>query len=103
MASAGYPASSSKGDVIVGTETLDKEGDVDVVHAGTALSIGAAGDPVLVTDGGRVLAVRAVGTDVADARAKAYEGIATISFPGAQWRRDIAAEPLGVVEGASVR
>jgi phosphoribosylamine--glycine ligase len=102
MASAGYPESSSKGDVIVGTETLDKEGDVDVIHAGTALSIGAAGDPVLVTAGGRVLAVRAVGADVADARAKAYEGIATISFPGAQWRRDIAAEPLGVVEGASV-
>ena len=42
-----------------------------------------------------MLAARAVGTDVADARAKAYEGIATISFPGAQWCRDIAAEPLG--------
>ena len=57
----------------------------------------------LVTAGGRVLAVRAIGTDVADARAKAYEGVATISFPGAQWRRDIAAEPLGVVEGAAAR
>ena len=44
---------------------------------------------------------RAVGADVADARAKAYEGIASISFEGAQWRRDIAAEPLGVVEGAA--
>ena len=52
---------------------------------------------------GRVLAVRATGTDVADARAKAYEGISSISFPGAQWRRDIAAEPLGVVEGAASR
>jgi phosphoribosylamine--glycine ligase len=50
-----------------------------------------------------VLAVRATGTDVADARAKAYEGISSISFPGAQWRRDIAAEPLGVVEGAASR
>ncbi|MCD6638656.1 MAG: phosphoribosylamine--glycine ligase, partial [Nocardioides sp.] len=88
-------------DVILGTETLDREGDVDVIHAGTALSIGAAGDPVLITAGGRVLAVRAVGADIADARAKAYEGIASISFPGAQWRRDIAAEPLGVVEGAT--
>lgn len=102
MASAGYPESSSKGDVIVGSETLDKEGDVDVIHAGTALSIGAAGDPTLITAGGRVLAVRAVGADIADARAKAYEGVASISFPGAQWRRDIAAEPLGVVEGSSV-
>lgn len=97
MASAGYPESSSKGDVIVGTETLAEEGDVDVIHAGTARS-----DAGLVTAGGRVLAVRAVGSDIADARAKAYEGIASISFPGAQWRRDIAAEPLGVVEGASL-
>jgi phosphoribosylamine--glycine ligase len=97
MASAGYPESSSKGDVIVGTETLSEEGDVDVIHAGTARS-----DAGLVTAGGRVLAVRAIGSDIADARAKAYEGIASISFPGAQWRRDIAAEPLGVVEGASL-
>jgi phosphoribosylamine---glycine ligase len=97
MASAGYPEGSSTGDLVVGTETLDREPDVDVVHAGTART-----DDGLVTAGGRVLAVRAVGDDVADARAKAYEGIAAISFPGAQWRRDIAAEPLGVVEGAAV-
>ncbi len=38
-----------------------------------------------------MLAVTAVGTDVADARAKAYEGVFSISFPGAQWRHDIAA------------
>ena len=98
MASAGYPEGSSTGDVVIGTETLAVEGDVDVIHAGTA-----RGDAGLVTAGGRVLAVRAIGTDVADARAKAYEGVASISFPGAQWRRDIAAEPLGVVEGASSR
>ena len=86
MASAGYPESSSKGDVIVGTETLARETDVDVIHAGTATRGGA-----LVTDGGRVLAVTAVGTDLAAARAKAYEGISSISFDGAQWRTDIAA------------
>ena len=57
MASKGYPESSSKGDVIVGTETLDREDDVDVIHAGTALD--ASGH--LVTAGGRVLAVTAVG------------------------------------------
>jgi phosphoribosylamine--glycine ligase len=85
MASAGYPETSSTGDVIVGTETLSGEDDVDVIHAGTATRDGA-----LVTAGGRVLAVTAVGKDVADARAKAYEGIASISFPGAQWRTDIA-------------
>jgi phosphoribosylamine--glycine ligase len=87
MASRGYPESSSKGDVIVGSETLDKEPDVDVIHAGTARDdLGR-----LVTAGGRVLAVTAVGESVADARAKAYEGISSISFPGAQWRTDIAA------------
>jgi phosphoribosylamine--glycine ligase len=86
MASAGYPESSRSGDVIVGTETLDREPDVDVIHAGTALSDGR-----LVTAGGRVLAVTAVGSDVADARAKAYEGVSSIAFDGAQWRRDIAA------------
>jgi phosphoribosylamine--glycine ligase len=85
MASAGYPESSRKGDLIVGTETLDKEPDVDVIHAGTA-----APDGRLVTAGGRVLAVTAVGSDVADARAKAYEGVSSISFDGAQWRTDIA-------------
>jgi phosphoribosylamine--glycine ligase len=88
MASKGYPESSSKGDVIVGTETLDRDPAVHVIHAGTARADGR-----LVTAGGRVLAVTAVGVDVTDARAKAYEGVAMISFPGAQWRRDIAAGP----------
>ncbi|QIX25416.1 phosphoribosylamine--glycine ligase [Nocardioides sp. JQ2195] len=97
LASAGYPESSSKGDVIIGTETLASEPDVDVIHAGTALDDQGR----LVTAGGRVLAVRATGTDVADARAKASEGVAAISFPGMQHRTDIAAEPLGVVEGAA--
>ena len=86
MASRGYPESSSQGDVIVGTAALDGDPAVEVIHAGTALRGGH-----LVTAGGRVLAVTAVGTDVPDARAKAYEGVAKISFPGAQWRRDIAA------------
>jgi phosphoribosylamine--glycine ligase len=86
MASAGYPESSSKGDVIVGTEAAAKEDDVDVIHAGTAER-----DGDLVTAGGRVLAVTAVGRDIADARAKAYEGVSSISFDGAQWRTDIAA------------
>jgi phosphoribosylamine---glycine ligase len=85
MASAGYPESSSKGDVIVGAETLGPEPDVSVIHAGTAMADGR-----LVTAGGRVLAVTAVGESVADARAKAYEGVNSISFPGAQWRTDIA-------------
>ncbi|MFL6109221.1 MAG: phosphoribosylamine--glycine ligase [Marmoricola sp.] len=85
MASAGYPESSSRGDVIIGTETLAEDPSIDAIHAGTATV-----DGKLVTAGGRVLAVTAVGDDLADARAKAYEGVAAISFDGAQWRRDIA-------------
>lgn len=88
MASAGYPESARSGDVIVGTETLAGEADVHVLQAGTVRDA----EGRLVTAGGRVLAVTAVGSDVPDARAKAYEGIATIAFDGAQWRRDIAAE-----------
>ena len=80
--------------------------DVDVIHAGTAIvPAPEPGDPDhrhLVTAGGRVLAVRAVGYDVADARARAYAAADLISFDGLQRRSDIAAEPLGVVEGASV-
>ena len=98
LASAGYPESSSKGDVIDGVSLADAEPDVDVIHAGTAL----AGEE-LVTAGGRVLAVRATGTDVAEARARAYAAAEKISFEGLQCRSDIAAEPLGVVEGASVK
>ncbi|GAA4756395.1 phosphoribosylamine--glycine ligase [Nocardioides endophyticus] len=98
LASAGYPESSSKGDVITGADLAASREGVDVIHAGTALS----GDD-LVTAGGRVLAVRAVGTDVADARATAYAAAELVSFPGMQRRSDIASEPLGVVEGASLR
>jgi phosphoribosylamine---glycine ligase len=86
MASQGYPESSSVGDVISGTEALDGDPAVHLIHAGTARGGGR-----LVTAGGRVLAVTAVGIDVPHARAKAYDSVTKISFPGAQWRRDIAA------------
>ncbi|WP_110239850.1 phosphoribosylamine--glycine ligase [Nocardioides gilvus] len=99
LASAGYPESSSKGDVITGVEAADALDDVDVIHAGTAVDA----DGRLVTAGGRVLAVRASGADVADARAKAYAAADLISFDGLQRRADIASEPLGVIEGASLK
>ena len=87
LASAGYPASSSSGDVITGLERL---GDgVFVTHAGTALS--DSGE--LVTGGGRVLSITALGADVAAARAAAYAAADTVQFEGRQLRRDIA---LGV-------
>ncbi|GAB7002741.1 phosphoribosylamine--glycine ligase [Nocardioides sp. AN3] len=106
LASAGYPESSSKGDVIRGVGAANGVNDVDVIHAGTAIvdapEVGDPGHQHLVTAGGRVLAVRARGYDVDDARARAYAAAELIFFDGMQRRSDIAAEPLGVVEGASV-
>lgn len=106
LASAGYPETSSKGDVIRGVGNANGVADVDVIHAGTAIvDAPEPGDPEhrhLVTAGGRVLAVRAVGYDIDDARSRAYAAADLISFDGLQRRSDIAAEPLGVVEGASL-
>ena len=86
MASAGYPETSSKGDVILGVGAADVIEGVDVIHAGTALD----DDGRLVTAGGRVLAVTAVGEDLEHARDRAYAGVDAISFDGAQHRADIA-------------
>ncbi len=102
LASAGYPESSSKGDVITGVGVANGVTDVDVIHAGSKLVDGPEGQQ-LVTDGGRVLAVRALGYDVADARSRAYAAADLIAFDGLQRRSDIAAEPLGVIEGASLK
>jgi phosphoribosylamine---glycine ligase len=84
LASAGYPASSSSGDVIRGLESLPA--GVYVTHAGTARN----DDGELVTAGGRVLNVTALGADAAAARAAAYAAADMIDFRGKQIRRDIA-------------
>ena len=85
LASAGYPASASTGDRISGLEGVPN--DVLVTHAGTALNGGGA----IVTAGGRVLNVTALGDGVAAARAAAYAAADMIEFDGKQMRRDIAA------------
>ena len=87
LASRGYPASSSSGDVITGVADADALEGVSVIHAGTAL----AEDGTLVTAGGRVLAVVGNGPTVGSARARAYDGASRIDFPGKQLRTDIAA------------
>jgi phosphoribosylamine--glycine ligase len=87
LASAGYPESSSKGDVISGVDNAEALDDVHVIHAGTAES-----DGHLVTAGGRVLAVVGTGPDVEAARGAAYSGVGEITFGGAQHRTDIAAD-----------
>jgi phosphoribosylamine--glycine ligase len=85
LASAGYPASSHKGDVIGGLAEAAALDGVTVYHAGTALQ-----DGEVVTAGGRVLAVSALGDGFAAARARAYAGVDKITFAGRQIRPDIA-------------
>ncbi|MGE5407711.1 MAG: phosphoribosylglycinamide synthetase C domain-containing protein, partial [Syntrophothermus sp.] len=87
LASAGYPGSSSKGDVIHGLE--DAAELAEVTHAGTAF-----GDGAIVTAGGRVLNVTALGADPAEARDRAYDAARRISFDGMQIRTDIAARAV---------
>jgi phosphoribosylamine--glycine ligase len=85
LASAGYPESSSKGDVIRGLDLIEPA--IEVTHAGTA----ADADGTIVTAGGRVLNVTALSDSVAHARRSAYDAAALIDFDGMQLRSDIAA------------
>ena len=89
LASAGYPEGASSGDVISGLESVPA--DVFVTHAGTAHD--AAGR--VVTAGGRVLSVTALGADMASARDSAYGAADAIEFAGRQLRRDIAERVVG--------
>ena len=86
VASKDYPDTPRTGDTIDGVAEAEELDGVDVIHAGTATR-----DGVLVTAGGRVLAVTAVGSDVADARSRAYAGVDRIRIAGAHHRTDIAA------------
>jgi phosphoribosylamine---glycine ligase len=89
LASAGYPASSSKGDVISGLDEASTLEGVEVTHAGTARR-----DGEVVTAGGRVLNVTGLGPTAADARRRAYDAAELISFEGRQLRTDIAARAV---------
>ncbi|MCK9986449.1 MAG: phosphoribosylamine---glycine ligase [Azoarcus sp.] len=83
LAAAGYPESPRKGDVITGLPTTEVE-DVHVFHAGTAEQ-----DGQVITAGGRVLCVTALGDNVRSAQKRAYEVADAIVFDGRQFRRDI--------------
>jgi phosphoribosylamine---glycine ligase len=85
MASGGYPDHYEKGQVITGLQEAEELDEVVVFHAGTQQRNGA-----VVTSGGRVLGVTALGADVAAAKARAYEAVDRIRFEGAYCRRDIA-------------
>lgn len=87
VAAEGYPASPRTGDPVLGLDGAGSQDGVEVIHAGTAFDDTGR----VVTSGGRVLAVTAVGSDVADARAKAYAGMDALSVRGSHHRTDIAA------------
>jgi len=89
MASGGYPGSYTKGKVITGLDAANKLPQTNVFHAGTALK-----DGQIVTSGGRVLGVSALGKDLRAAQIAAYAAVETICFDGAHFRRDIAAKAL---------
>lgn len=83
LASGGYPNIYEKGKEITGLDLVDSE--VIVFHGGTKLS-----DGKVLTDGGRVLAVTALGNTIEEAREKVYKNIAKIKFEKMEYRRDIA-------------
>jgi phosphoribosylamine--glycine ligase len=85
MASGGYPDDYEKGKVITGLEEAEKMQDVIVFHAGTAEK-----DGEIVTSGGRVLGVTALGNTIGEAQARAYEAVEKIRFEKAYYRKDIA-------------
>ena len=88
MASGGYPKSYPKGIEITGLSNGQLDG-VTVYHAGTAIK-----DGKLVTSGGRVLGVTALGDTLEDALKKSYEAVEKINFDGAHYRKDIGARAL---------
>ena len=89
MASGGYPGSYAKGKVITGIDTANALPGAKLFHAGTTLRDGR-----IVTNGGRVLGVTALGKDLASAQAAAYAAVERIHFDGAHFRRDIAARAM---------
>lgn len=89
MASAGYPGEYQKGKVIKGLDQVAALEDVWVFHAGTAIE-----DGKVLTNGGRVLGVTALGQDIKAARQRAYETVGLIRFEGAHYRKDIGLKAL---------
>jgi phosphoribosylamine--glycine ligase len=89
LAAGGYPGKYETGRLVSGLEAADAMPDVKVFHAGTKLD-----GPAVLTDGGRVLGVTALGATLADARDRVYEAVARIKFHGMHYRKDIGAKAL---------
>jgi phosphoribosylamine--glycine ligase len=89
MAAGGYPGGYEKGKTIEGLDAASAMNDVMVFHAGTRAEAGST-----VTAGGRVLGVTALGKSIRAAARRAYNGVSSIRFEGAQYRKDIAARAM---------
>ena len=89
LASRGYPGEAATGQRIEGLEDAASTDGVTIFHAGTAMK-----DNYVVTAGGRVLTVVAVGDDYAQARSRAYEAAGRVHFDGMQYRRDIGLKAI---------
>ena len=89
LASAGYPGDARTGQQVSGLDEAASVPGVRIFHAGTAMK-----DNRLVTSGGRVLTVVALGDDYSEARDRAYEAVTRIHFDGMQYRRDIGLKAL---------
>jgi phosphoribosylamine--glycine ligase len=85
LASGGYPDKYETGKAISGLDEAEKLDDVHIFHAGTQRTNGG-----IVTSGGRVLGVTALGSTIEAARARAYEAVSRIHFENCHYRRDIA-------------
>ena len=91
MASKGYPGPYGKGQPIRGLDAADKLPDVKVFHAGTATSA----EGRIVTAGGRVLGVTALGSTISNAKLNAYRAVKLIRWDGAWCRKDISDKAAG--------
>ncbi|MEP9410516.1 MAG: phosphoribosylamine--glycine ligase [Candidatus Brocadia sp.] len=89
MASRGYPDKYEKGFPISGLETIRGLNNVQVFHAGTSMK-----DRKVITNGGRVLGVTALGKNILEAQQAVYSAVQKISFEGAHYRRDIGAKAI---------
>ncbi len=89
MAAGGYPESYEQGKIIHGISDANAMDDVAVFHAGTKIENGN-----LVTAGGRVLGVTALGEDLAAARERAYQAVAKIDWEDVHYRKDIGHRAL---------
>ena len=90
MATKGYPGAYEKGSVIRGIEAAEDDTGATVFHAGTQRA-----DGEITATGGRVLGVTALGDDIAEAQAKAYQAVERIDWPGGFYRRDIGWRAVG--------